>query len=583
MFVKFKTLRFRNILSYGSKVTEFDFENGLHSIFGSNGNGKSTFLDALSYCLYGTPYRKIKIAQLINRVNKKNLWTECEFEIGNDTYTVTRSLKPDNLSIKKNGDDLELLSTKKLNQEEINRILGIDYALFRQIICLAVNYNKPFLSLKSNEKRDIIESIFNIKIFGLMSKNLQLEQKGLKTQSTINQKSLNLMENSIRDLKRNIKELNVGIRDFEKNKQHDIKIIKSEIKKYKDVIKSSKNKIDIGNKAVAKIEVGDIESLSAMQISVDKEISVNEYRKEKALKDLESLNDVDNCPLCGSDISDEHREKHITTINEKIVSINSDIETKTTERDKLQEQIDFENTKVEKIDLILDKIKVNQKKIDDTEITLKHKKEQLKKTEERKQTIEISNFEKEYETKKDEYTNLFRKTKKLNGDIVVNDVVNNILSENGIKAHFFRKLLPILNDKINEYLGKFELPIVIKFNELMDEKITSISGRTELPYMGFSEGEKKRIDVSILLSFIETTKAISNWDSNIIIFDELFDSATDTDGLDKIIHTIRSMTFENRNKSVYIISHRPIDDEIFVSKIECRKVNNFSKITVTDS
>lgn len=583
MFIKFKTLKFKNILSYGSRETEFRFEDGLHSIFGSNGYGKSTFLDALDFCLYGTPYRRIKIAQLVNRVNKKNLWTECVFENGNDTFTVTRTLKPDNLTIKKNGEDLELLSTKRLNQDEINKILGIDHSLFRQIICLAVNYNKPFLSLKSNDKRDIIESIFNIKIFGQMSKNLQEEQRGLKAISSINKKSLTIMEGSIRDLKRNIKGLKIGIRDFQKNKTDDITALTKVITELENLLKSSREKVTIGLKAIEKVDLVDLDKLIEQINSIDTKIGICNYKKKSNAEDLTALKDVDDCPLCGSVIDEQHRLTHTKDINKRILLVEKELIGFNKDKIELQTLINVEEAKRSKIELIQNKINKNNSKIGDSKLTLNHKKEQLEEATERKQTIDIKGFESEFNTKKEEYTSLFKKNKIVSSDILVNDVVHNVLSENGIKAHFFRKLLPILNDKINEYLGKFDLPIRIEFNELMDEKITTLSGRTELPYMGFSEGEKKRIDVSILLSFIETTKAISNWDSNIIIFDELFDSATDTEGLDKIIHTIRSMTFDNKNKSIYIISHRPIDDGIFVSKIECKKVNGFSKIYVDNN
>ncbi|MDD5651607.1 MAG: hypothetical protein PHF86_14530, partial [Candidatus Nanoarchaeia archaeon] len=154
----------------------------------------STILDALSFCLYGQPYRKIKIKDLINRKNKKNLKVTCKFKVNNyETYQIIRTLNPDSIEILKNGESLDLLSSKKLNQDEIDKIIGINYQLFRLVIALAVNYNKPFLALSAMEKRDIIEQIFNIKIFGLMLKGIKKKTVDEKTKNEINEKTISLL------------------------------------------------------------------------------------------------------------------------------------------------------------------------------------------------------------------------------------------------------------------------------------------------------------------------------------------------------------------------------------------------------
>ena len=158
MVVKFKKLTFQNILSFGATPIVFNFEKGVNLISGKNGSGKSAILDALSFCLFGQPYRKIKIKELLNRKNKRNLKVSCEFIVdGKEKFVITRCMNPDKIEIYKNDEELELLSSKRLNQEEIDKIVGINYQMFKQVISLAVNYNKPFLSLQLWEKREIIE------------------------------------------------------------------------------------------------------------------------------------------------------------------------------------------------------------------------------------------------------------------------------------------------------------------------------------------------------------------------------------------------------------------------------------------
>jgi ABC-type Na+ transport system ATPase subunit NatA len=157
-----------------------------------------------------------------------------------------------------------------------------------------------------------------------------------------------------------------------------------------------------------------------------------------------------------------------------------------------------------------------------------------------------------------------------------------MLDDNGIKSYFFKRLIPILNKKINEYLELFELPVKISFNEFMEEKISmQLSSDLDISYMSFSEGEKKRIDIAILLSFIETTKILSNWNCNVIMFDEVLDNATDSEGLDKLLSSIKDLTTRDSKLCSYIISHRDADSDLYDRKVTIKKVAGFSKLQET--
>ena len=166
------------------------------------------------------------------------------------------------------------------------------------------------------------------------------------------------------------------------------------------------------------------------------------------------------------------------------------------------------------------------------ESDLSHIEHQKKIIENRVLDIDLDAIKTEHVSK----VNIYKNDKETFDDIskkVSNyEIVSKVLSEEGIKSYFFKRLIPILNKKINEYLNIFDLPISINFNSAMEESISEIgSNEKNISYNTFSEGEKKRIDIAILLSFISTMKMISNWNCNVLIFDEILDSATDSDGL----------------------------------------------------
>jgi len=588
MFIEFKHITFKNILSYGNNETSFNFTQGLNSIVGKNGQGKSTFLDAMSFCLYGVPYRNIKIQQLINRTNKKKLETECTFIKDKIQYVIKRTLSPSSISIKKGpvgveGKDLELLSSKKLFQEEIDKIIGIDAKLFKQIICLAISYNKPYLSLKSGEKRDIIESIFNIKVFGDMLRNIKKENVGLKTEQTINSKTISILESSLSTQRKQLNNFKTTSKNFKKNKEHELSVTNQNIKQTQQELTFSEKEIKILLEEMQLLDVSGEDECKDNIANFQKEETQFEYQIKQDKKTIENLTSNDYCPMCNTELSEKHIKGHILELQESIQKTEEELEPIRLElvfhRNALK-TIREDKVKIRELEKNLNnheyKKSMDEKKI----IGLTNSLETIKNKE---LDFDINSIENDFEEKIGEYKTIFKKNKNIGKDIGINKIVENVLSENGIKAHFFRKLLPILNNKINNYLKLFELNIILTFDAFMDERITSMNGQHDLPYMSFSEGEKKRIDLSILLSFIDTTKSITNWNCNLLFFDELFDSATDTDGLDKITSTVKGMTESNNKLCVYVISHRINDDTLFDQQINVYKNGNYSRVVKVEN
>lgn len=586
MYINFKYVKFKNLLSYGNQLTEIHFKNGLHLVAGKNGHGKSCIIEALFFCLYGQPYRKINIDQLINRKNKSKLYTECAFSIDEKEYVITRTLLPNKISITENGKEFDLLSSKKLVQEEINRILGIEPNLFRQVICLAVNYNKPFLSLPSMEKRNIAESIFNIKVFGDMLKILKKNSSGLKVQSEINKKSLGLMEANLVSFRKQMKTLALASKDFEKDKQKDLQEVANKKAHFQTEIEVCENleKILLEKSSVSidqQIENSLLECLS----NTEKRISINNFQVKEAYSNISLLNKNDICPCCKSLLTPEHRDKEIKTLEEKISWISNENESLDKVSDSARVALENEKQKIDDIkkaenelEKILNKKSILLKELD-------HLLEKQKTIESRVINLNIESMNSDFETRKNEYSELYTENRDLNNKIKNNNLISEILSDTGIKTFFLRKMIPLFNSKVNEYLNRFELAIQVIFNEAMDEIIKVPGQDSEISYFSFSEGEKKRIDIAILFSFIEMTKIICNWNCNVLMMDEIMDSATDTDGLDKMMYTIKNFVGSNKNLSIYMISHRVDDNykQLFDSILTAEKSNGFSRLVVEAS
>lgn len=585
MDVKFISLTFKNILSFGAFPTTIKFEHGVNLISGKNGSGKSAILDALSYCLFGQPYRKIKIKELLNRKNKKDLNVTCEFIVDEkDIFTITRTMNPDSIEILKNNESLELLSSKRLNQEEIDKIIGINYQMFKQVISLAVNYNKPFLSLQLWEKREIIEQIFNIVVFGQMLKYLKKNNVEIKTKNEVNDRTIKFLEENLKSLRKRVSELTEAKNNFQINKEKDLQDIDNRIKKYlNEKISIDEELENIGiNIESSNYDDEKLKELKKEKDIIIKKINENEYISKSSNEMIESLNKFTICPWCKTDITPEHKEKEIKRLSLDVKDKQKNIKELKTKRIENEKEISRHETWLKELNENQSKKYNFQEKLQTIEQEITSAEERRNEILNREIDFNLESLVKEFEDKKEEYKILWNETKNIKKKLKNNDIIQSILSESGIKAYFFKKLIPILNTKINEYVKLFELPVIIHFDELMNEKITNLENRrNEISYYAYSEGEKKRIDFSILLAFISITKIISNWNTNLLIIDELLDSAVDEKGLEKLLECLSNLTKDTKNLGIYIISHRLQQDYLtqFKKVLEIEKnINSFSNI-----
>lgn len=583
MFVEFKKLSFCNIMSYGASGAEIDFQAGLNTIKAANGSGKSSILDALTFVLFGKPYRDIKLSELVNTANGKGLEVTCEFKIGTDTYMIRRGLKPAIFEIYKNGKEMDMLSTKKLNQDEIDKLLGINLRLFKNIVAVAVTNNKPFLSLPIGDKRALIENIFNIDVLGSMCKDV-------KKRKTVNNTELDLktterrgVVNSIEDNESYIENMRRYIASFNEVKDANLKTIRENIDKYrKEIDKRTKN-LAIAESKIKELteEIGAVPDRSVGE-SLNLEIGKAQSVIDNINNTLSRLKKSRLCPVCNSPLDEGHARKHI----EGMLAEKKAMEKETLPglMERYRAYSDTVKTYQEKqsfIQTIRDKARTEEITRATLETELDKARRNLEKESGKACPASVDSYVEKLNALRKQSEELSKDIDALTEKILIDTQLIKILGDDGIKSYFFKKLIKVLNKSVNEYLAKFELKnTTIEFDETMAETMTTnLVPRT---YSSYSSGERTRIDMSILLAFFDISRQISNWSCNLLFIDELLDQNIDQSGIEQFVSTLYNLIQLNKKKlGIYIISHKLNELKIQISStIEIKKVHDYSILEV---
>ena len=569
MRVDFDYVKFKNIGSYGNEMTTVEFSKGVNLISAPNGSGKSYIIEAIVFCLTGKPYRKLKkIKNLINRINKKGLYIEVGFHIGKKYWRVIRTLGPDTLSYalrQKDGTykDLDTLSSKSLDQAEIEKIFKIDPFMIKQIVVLDVSYNKPFLSFIASETRAILESVFNLSIFFKMLQEVKVLLGGFESDLKVDEKFLNYLTSDLTNQRNNLVSIREMIASFNIIKQDAINKIEKQINSIKLEILEHNENIKDAEEYLAKNEIKSIDT--TMSLIKTKESKISDLRHNMKTK-VERLALLSNgkCPTCKTSFkNDFNLELEQTELKDSIKTIDIQINIlleKITELESTLKADNESNSEIKEIEFALKHESANLINLREKEIELEQQRidEATK-----KMAVDIKSIENKLIE-----TELKRKTfvsgiEDLEKSIVNFKDVKKVLSDKGVKAYLMSKFIPLLNSKVQDYLEKFDLNVVVSFNELMQVEIFNPKQPdSTIEYEAFSKGEKKRLDMAILLSFIRVTKEICNWHCNIMFLDELLDGGLDGEGLDKVGTAIKSMVDED-DLCVYTISHRKLSYNLF--------------------
>lgn len=535
--------------------------------------------------LFGKPYRSIKLGDLVNRFNGKDLEVQVEFEIDKDVYTISRGYKPAKFAITKNGQELNILSAKKLNQEEIDKLLGINYILFKNIVAVASTYNKPFLMLSAGERRTLVETIFNIYVLALMLKEVKSRTTINKTQQKLNVSNLTGLNEQKTSAEKFVNDTAKILQQFEVNKQNTLNKIISDISTAQSIIDRCNKNISIADK-----------KLVELQNKIDSTDAVNELAEINAKKNFAAgrIAELDDniaamkvntkCPICNSDLTGEHAAAHIKEMQEELNEQNT-IFLDNSRKIELEKLIaDIKKNKSLYDTIILKKAEqvslLNTSKTD-----LNNYEDEKLKTEASVCDIDVQQYKDQLDSINTRITNLSAEIDKLDKKMKMDSMLSDILSDDGIKTYFFEQLLPQLNCQVNKYINAFGLQVTLEFDKNLEAKIQQ--GKYECEYMGFSNGERARIDMAILLSFFDISRNISNWSCNILFIDEVMDNGVDSDGIESFISTLYNVVTGNSNKhdiGIYLISHKLTNTDVaWDSVVDIVKTNRFSELKVKNN
>lgn len=535
--------------------------------------------------LFGKPYRSIKLGDLVNRFNGKDLEVQVEFEIDKDVYTISRGYKPAKFAITKNGQELNILSAKKLNQEEIDKLLGINYILFKNIVAVASTYNKPFLMLAAGERRTLVETIFNIYVLALMLKEVKSRTTINKTQQKLNVSNLTGLNEQKTSAEKFVNDTAKILQQFEINKQNTLNKIISDISSAQSTIERCNKNISLADK-----------KLVELQNKIDPTEAVNELAEINAKKNFAAgrIAELDDniaamqvntkCPICNSDLTGEHAAAHIKEMQEELYEQNA-IFLDNSRKIELEQLIaDIKKNKSLYDTIILKKAEqvslLNTSKTD-----LKNYEDEKAKTEASVCDIDVQQYKDQLDSINARITNLSTEIDNLDKKMKMDSMLSDILSDDGIKTYFFEQLLPQLNSQVNKYINAFGLQVTLEFDKSLEAKIQQ--GKYECEYMGFSNGERARIDMAILLSFFDISRNISNWSCNVLFIDEVMDNGVDSDGIESFISTLYNVVTGNSNKhdiGIYLISHKLTNTDVaWDSVVDIVKTNRFSELKVKNN
>ena len=568
--IEFKYVRWKNFLSYGDFQTEVPLSgNRATLVVGDNGAGKSTMIDALCYALYGKAFRDIATTQLVNSVNGNHMEVECEFRIGKNEYTVRRGLKPRYFEVYLGDKLLNQDASARDYQETLEKsILKINHKSFKQIVVLGSSSFVPFMQLKSQDRKEVIEDLLDIGIFSVMS--LLLKDQASENRSTISEieNDKNVIDERIELIHKHVAELESQKEEDIKNKQNLIHSVSDEI----DTINAEIQKLK-GNISEFETQVGDESKIQKEKNKGDKILDQLIHKSKHIRSRIDFFHDKDECPTCQQDIDPGFKERKIDEEQSEFEEVSSGI-------DQLRQVLEDKDKRLEEINNVQKQINDLQHKMIDQQSLYNSK--TMYKTELEKQVTEVRDNESlisqsrasidEQQVTSDA---LYEQKSEAIKHKAVIDLATKLLKDTGIKSRIVKQYVPIINKLINKYLASMDFFVQFELDENFNEVIRS-RYRDEFSYASFSEGEKMRIDLSLLFAWRAIAKLKNSASTNLLIMDEVFDSSLDNTGTDEFMKIVMDIVSDT---NVFIISHKT--DQLvdrFTNVIRFEKHKNFSRM-----
>ena len=568
MKIHFKKIRYKNVLSSGNAWTEILLDKSKTTLIsGSNGSGKSTLLDAITFALYGKPFRKITKPQLVNSINQKELVTEIEFNIGSKNYKIRRGIKPNFFEIALNDVMIDQDAAIRDYQSYLEQnILKLNYKSFTQIVILGSATYVPFMELPAHGRREIIEDLLDIQVFSTMNTLL----KDIVSSNKESIKENGFQKDMIETRIDSAKDHNASIR---KMKEVEAEKIREKMGAHLKDIENAKVIIETQNAALD-VVLDDIKDKPDMQAKSEKAKSLRrdiESQMRSHQKELSFYKDHDDCPTCKQGIEQAFKAGIISDKDIKVTELMDGLE-------KLAVKAKEYDDRLSDISKLEDKMRTINLGIGDQRATIKVAKNALV-----SYKNELDTAEEEAEavdmTKLLEYSNTLNEINARQTELFtekeVNSVTAQMLKDGGIKAKIIKQYVPVMNKLINKYLQAFDLFVDFRLDENFNEVIKS-RFRDAFSYASFSEGEKLRITLAIMLSWRAVAKLRNSVSTNLLILDETLDGALDGVGIEMLIDTLHNL---NSDDNIFVISHRGHQfGDKFMSHVKFDKIKNFSQI-----
>lgn len=570
--ITFKSIEWKNLLSTGNAPSKVLLNKSSSTlIIGRNGEGKSTILDALCFSLFGKPFRNINKPQLINSINGKNCLVTVEFSVAGKEYKVIRGMKPNVFEIWCDGAVINQDAAAKDYQKVLEQqILKLNYKTFTQVVILGSASFVPFMQLPSNQRRDVIEDILDIKIFSTMNQLLKERANATKDEIARIESAITVAKSKVDAQTQLIKTINEAktesirsLHDKVRANDESISVTEAEISTLVDRLAELKGKVADKNKVVE-----DIEKAKTIKTNLLHKTETCEHTKE-----FFHTNEV--CPSCSQGIAHDHKQKVIEGIEQQLATHSNKVSELETILEKLNQQLKDMNTILEEISDL--NIEISTK---NSTVTLLNKQNKTLNQEIEVSKADTSNVDEEKAKLKELAQAALEQINKkttLTEERQYQELAASLLKDTGIKTTIIREYLPAMNKLINKYLSSMDFYVHFELDETFSEVIKA-RHRDEFTYDSFSEGEKMRIDLAILFTWRQIAKMKNSVNTNLLILDEIFDSSLDVAGTDYFLALMNAF---DQDTNVFVISHK--GDQLFEkfrSVIRFEKKNDFSVLAV---
>ena len=567
--ILFEKVRWKNFLSTGNQYTEVNFQKSATTlIVGTNGTGKSTVLDALTFSLFGKPFRKINKPQLVNTVNEKDCRVEVEFSIGTTNWKVIRGIKPAVFEIWRN-DSLLDQSAAALDQQKWleQNVLKMNYKSFTQIVILGSSTFVPFMQLTAANRREVIEDLLDIKIFTSMN---------------------NILKDKIRQVKEEVRTLDLKKESLSDKVEMQTNFIEEIEKRGKKNIQDRKTKIsNLDTEILAYMKENSVIEEDIFKYTKEQEYVTGATEKLKKLGNLKGkisqkvltitkehkfFTENSVCPTCTQPIEEDFRINKIDDAQSRAQELQSGYK-------ELEEAIKNEQERERQFTALSKEITKLNNGISQNNTRISGCQRQIRDLESEVQrlTDNLANRNTEHEkleTFKDNLKTTYDELVSKKDTINYYDFSYSLLKDGGVKTKIIKKYLPLINQQVNRYLQMMDFYINFTLDEEFNETVQSPI-HEDFSYASFSEGEKQRIDLALLFTWREVAKFKNSVATNLMILDEVFDSSLDGQGTEEFLKIIR---FVVKDANIFVISHKSGMDDRFEDVIRFEKIKGFSRM-----